>query len=524
MKNIKICFLLSAYISTVSITAQDLHINTGSTITVTAGEQLRVVDGLTIESTGILQILSNETKSGSLIVEGSSTGDITYKRYLGANKWLNISSPVTNQSVNSFVTNQNNDISTAGDPVHTYGVSYYKNTNIAGKRWTYHSPAGQAVNQEDLTLLNNGNLKNGQGYSMKRDAAGTFSFTGELATDNVVIDIDTETGGHNWHSIGNPYPSYLPGNNPAVTTNNVLSSNQNNLDPNYVALYIWIDGQHIPVNQLSESFYLAPGQGFLIHSLDNDDTFTFNESYQSHQSGDDDFERTTDNQIPSILLSLSDGTTQNTTELKYIESATTGLDPGYDAGTYYSSIPDLTIDSHLVSDSQGIDFALQCLPDNSYESIIVPISVRASINSELSFSALVTDLPTSIDVYLEDTVKNTFTKISEEPYEVTADDGVNGIGRFFIHTSQNTMSTTNLAANLIQIFKISNEQLGISGTENLGALTVTMYTVNGKELMLTSLSEGLEHNVALPSSLSSGVYIIRVKSNYGVQTKKIIIE
>ena len=102
---------------------------------------------------------------------------------------------------------------------------------------------------------------------MKRDAAGTFSFTGELATDNVVIDIDTETGGHNWHSIGNPYPSYLPGNNPAVTTNNVLSSNQNNLDPNYVALYIWIDGQHIPVNQLSESFYLAPGQGFLIHSM-----------------------------------------------------------------------------------------------------------------------------------------------------------------------------------------------------------------------------------------------------------------
>ena len=86
------------------------------------------------------------------------------------------------------------------------------------------------------------------------------------------------------------------------------------------------------------------------------------------------------------------------------------------------------------------------------------------------------------------------------------------------------MSTSNFAANLIQIFKISNEELGIAGTENLGALTVTMYTVNGKELMLTSLSEGLEHNVALPSSLSSGVYIIRVKSNYGVQTKKVIID
>ena len=131
MKNIKISFLLMVSICSLSITAQDLHLKAGSTITVSAEEQLRVVDGLTVESTGILQILSNDTKSGSLIVEGSSIGDITYKRYLGANKWLNISSPVTSQVVNNFVTNVDNDISTAGNPVHTYGVSYYKNTNIA---------------------------------------------------------------------------------------------------------------------------------------------------------------------------------------------------------------------------------------------------------------------------------------------------------------------------------------------------------------------------------------------------------
>ena len=213
-----------------------------------------------------MQILSNDTKSGSLIVEGSSTGDIIYKRYVEANKWLNISSPVTSQLVNNFVTNVDNDISTAGNPVHTYGVSYYKNTNIAGKRWTYHSPAGEAVNQEDLTQLNNGSLKNGQGYSMKRDDDGTFSFIGELATSDVSIDIDTQSGGHNWHSIGNPYPSYLPGNAAAVTTNNLLTLNQDNLDSSYIALYVWDGTQFITVNQSTSSFYLAPGQGFLTVS------------------------------------------------------------------------------------------------------------------------------------------------------------------------------------------------------------------------------------------------------------------
>ena len=86
------------------------------------------------------------------------------------------------------------------------------------------------------------------------------------------------------------------------------------------------------------------------------------------------------------------------------------------------------------------------------------------------------------------------------------------------------MSTSDVAANLINIFKTSNEQLKIIGMEDQGDLNIIMYSVNGKELMRTFLSQGLEHNIALPSTLSTGVYIIKVKSNYGVQTKKIIIE
>tara|TARA_B110000285_G_C14719283_1_gene421388 strand:+ start:277 stop:513 length:237 start_codon:yes stop_codon:yes gene_type:complete len=65
MKNIKISFLLMVCICSLSITAQDLHLKAGGTITVSAGEQLRVVNGLTALGTFlILQPKKAQATSG----------------------------------------------------------------------------------------------------------------------------------------------------------------------------------------------------------------------------------------------------------------------------------------------------------------------------------------------------------------------------------------------------------------------------------------------------------------------------
>ncbi len=42
-------------------------------------------------------------------------------------------------------------------------------------------------------------------------------------------------------------------------------------------------------------------------------------------------------------------------------------------------------------------------------------------------------IPEDINVYLEDTVENTFTLLTNESFELTAQTTLSGAGRFFIH-------------------------------------------------------------------------------------------
>jgi hypothetical protein len=140
-------------------------------------------------------------------VSGSTTGNITYKRYIADENWHLVSAPVTSQSIPNFVGVAGNAVAISST-TDSYAVSYYKNTNAAGNRWTYHTaaPDSKKENQETLT-----NFITGQGYSMKKTAIGDYTFTGAMANADVSVRITTLTtaGTHLWSAIGNPFPSFL---------------------------------------------------------------------------------------------------------------------------------------------------------------------------------------------------------------------------------------------------------------------------------------------------------------------------
>jgi hypothetical protein len=106
--------------------------------------------------------------------------------------------------------------------------------------------------------------------------------------------------------------------------------------------------------------------------------------------------------VPKITLKLDNGKDIVTTRLKYFSNTTTGLDKGYDAGTYTDTTPSFSIDTHLVSGSTGVNFTLQCLPTSNYEESVVPISIRSVANATLTFSTVAINLPLGIHVFLED--------------------------------------------------------------------------------------------------------------------------
>jgi hypothetical protein len=482
-----------------------------------AGGDAEVVTG------GDLTIDSDATASGSFIVSGSTTGNITYKRYINDDNWHLVSAPVTDQDIPAFVGDAGTVVAFNADKKN-HAVSYYNNTNAAGNRWTYHNTVDtDPENQETLT-----SFIAGQGYSMKRTAAGHYTFTGtmENADVSVTIPTTTTTGAHLWSAIGNPFPSFLSVNT-AADAANLLIDNVAALDPSFAFLYVWdaASASYVPIAQGDTALQLAPGQAFMVKAKTDGETFIFKKTLQNHNSGAATFYKSSASN-PTISVHLTNGTSNKSANLEFSDSSTTGLDVGYDAGAYQDGTPIFSINTHLVSDSQGIDFTRQSLPISSLDSeVSIPLSMNAGINEEVTFSVDTNHLPEGVSVYLEDTLNKTFTNLTEAPLKIKITSELSGIGRFYLRTSSGVLSTeTNLVGSLIAVYKTSNGTVKITGLTTGSAAAFSLFTILGKEVMATKFSTQNVQEILLPTSLSTGVYIVNVVSGWGTFHKKIVIE
>jgi len=495
--------------------SQELSVADGGSIFISSGDALYVNNNVNINASGSLIISSNETGNGSLLVSGTIVGEIAYQRYLNenGNGWHLVSSPVTSQSIHEFVTNNDNSIATSGN---LYAVGFYDNTAVAGSRWQYY---------DTTTTPGSGNFGTAGGYSIKRTAAGVVLFEGAAAPSDVSIPITTASGNHFWSCVGNPFPAHLPANSNAAATN-VLGQNIGILDPSFAALYFWNGTEYVAVNQISSATFLPPGQAFFVRANTNNESFNFSKSLTRHDTSVDNFNRSSSNTIASITVTVSNGSQNKTTEIKYLSNATTGLDVGLDAGAFHngSEEPSFSLDTHLIDNNEGIDFTIQCLPDNAYETLVVPLSVNAPANQLLTFSAISEDLPNDVDVYIEDTVKNTFTQINDSSYEVLLNDEIRNSGRFYLYTDNRVLSTDSPIANSINIYKTDNYTLRITGMNNEGDVSIRMYNIKGQEVLSQSFLGENTNDIALPKSLGTGIYIVNVTSDSKKSIKKIIIE
>jgi hypothetical protein len=510
-----------------------VNVKQGGLIYVSPESFLYIDKDLTVETGGDVIVDSDATKSGSLLVTDTTTGTITYKRNVNDTDWHLIAAPVAYQNVGTFVTDGANAINTS-PTTGNYAVAYYNSINESGKKWTYHNLMPDDTNEETLT-----NFVNGKGYSLNRTASGIFTFNGTMVNTDVVtasVNADNTSwngignpssddyNGDYWSSIGNPFPSHLAGNNAANALQNLLTENAASLDPNFAFLYVWdgtafkFFGNEPDATPLS----LHPGQAFMVRFKDATETFTFYKWMQTHQISTAPLYRTT--VFPKIIVNMSDGTQSKSTKISYYPEATSGLDIGYDAGAYQDGTPVFSINSHLINESEGLDFMVQSLPENSYESLVIPLSINAVANKELTFNADAINLQEGINIYLEDTLENTITRINETPYVVTVNEPLNGIGRFYLRTSETTLSTDDLATPTnVSIYKTTNANLRIVGLEEQVNANFKMYSILGKQVFVSSFNTKRVNDIVLPN-LPTGIYLIHVISENEKQIKKIIME
>ena len=509
----------------------------------TKAQNITVASGksFTIEKTGAVTMSGNFSNAGtftlnsdsnefsSIIIGGSVTGNISYNRYVnsvGTNEWDLIGTPVEGQSINLFVTANASTLASNGD---AYAIGYYDNYSDEWENYTTSSNGYPF----------NGNFLLGMGFQMATISGGTLKFTGAPAATNKtlpIIDFSVVVGegggeGTKWNLVANPFPSYIHGNTSADSSNNFLTINSEKLHDSYQAIYGYdADGSGYTVyNNTSAALRIAPGQAFMVASdnpnVGNPDVLSFTTAMRTTE-GDDDFiaGRNSENSF-ELILKLYEGDSEiDHTKFYFGDGLGLDLDPGYDAGHFNQGA---SLMSRLVEEDEGVGLVINAMGIESANDVVVPIELNREAGNNFRISIGTFNIDTAINVYLEDNVQETMTLLNDQDFELTAENELSGVGRFFIHLTETVLSIDDkIETNYLNVFIADvNNFITVEGLANQSNGTkLRLYTIRGKEVIFTTLNNTNNKQIISTQGLSTGIYIVKLESGNILLTKKIFIK
>ena len=513
MKKINLVVLL--LISYISV-AQNLTVISGGSITIPKDSYVFVGGDFT-NTAGTVTLHSDSDEFSSLLVSGTAIGNITYNRYVnivGTGEWDLIGAPVSGMAFSTLI--QDPNIARNGD---FYAVGSYDNTTDT---WT------------NATAETTGNLALGQGYQMATTSGGTLSFTGDIADGNRTVTITNNDAansgaGRRWNLIANPFASYLNGNSNADGTNNFLTVNTAAIDDNFRAIYGWkADGTGYAIyNNTSTATYIAPGQGFFVAAAGSGEgqTITFTKAMQTVIGADDFVALGPSVTSYELVLDMhSDAVKVADTKFYFKEGLTLGLDPGYDAGAYNQSSG---LSSRFLEQANGIGMGINAMSIDDMSNVIVPLVVHQQAGITLKIQIANSTIPEDINVYLEDTVENTFTLLTNERFELLAQTTLSGVGRFFLHFTTNVLSTDTVSStSLVTVYKgKGNTYITVEGLQQFSQpANLTLYNILGMKILSRKIQNPSQKEMLSTVGMSTGVYILKVQAENIVFTKKLVIE
>jgi hypothetical protein len=502
-----------------------ITVDSGGSLILSKNSSLSITDSFT--NNGTVTLNSDSEKFSSLIVGGSSSGNIVYNRYVnteGSGEWDLIGSPVDGLSISDFVTtNTTSSPATLATSSSVYAVGFYDNSDDS---WTNYTTS---------TVGTAGNFDIGKGYQMASVNGGTglLSFTGTVATTDQTQSIINNNGngsGKRWNLVANPFPSYLNANDNADGTNNFLKVNLASgvIDATYSAIYGWkADGTGYAIyNNSSSATYIAPGQGFWVAAASTSSAnLSFTEAMQTATGGDDFIAgRTTSTSFELVLDMHNDDIKVSDTKFYFKEGLTLGLDPGYDAGAFNQSSG---LSSRLVEQDNGVGMGINAMPVDVLSNIIVPLTIEQEAGIALKIQIANSTIPEDINVYLEDAMENTFTLLTNESFELLTQTALSGMGRFFIHFTSSTLSTdTAGSTSLLTAYKgKGNAYISVEGLQQFSEpAQLTLHNVLGMKILSKNIQNPSQKEMLSTVGMKTGVYILKVQAENIVFTKKLIIE
>ncbi|MDC1504635.1 T9SS type A sorting domain-containing protein, partial [Winogradskyella sp.] len=503
------------------VSANNLTISAGQQVLVNKGNSITVLGDLVTDSgaENSLILRGDSDQFSSLIVNGTSTGEVRFRRYVNDNEATAgndlIASPVVITSFNDFY----------GDNASFFVEDPGSNAVLFGPFDNSANP-GVYVNW-DFSATNE--LTPGVGYRMGTngtlDVTSALNFHGQVTTTDVNVTITEEVGGFGeWNLIGNPYPSY-------ITLADFLTENNAEFAASSSGVYGY-DGDasdgwqvwNLAYSAANSGALISPGQGFFVASKTGGGSVDFKTAMRAIGATDDFIlgRNSETSHLGNFEILLSNSNDESYKSSFYFNTnATTALDPGYDSKMYGETIPNFSIYSELVENNVGEAMLVQSFGASEISNVVIPIGINAAQGEQLTISIFNVDMPASVEVYLEDTLENTFTLLNDSDFTITPTTNLSGTGRFYLRISEDALSLVDNPLDTIQIYAL-NDLLVVNGNVKTNTV-LNLYDLQGR-LVISKILDASQVNQSIDvSNATTGVYVVVLEGQGYLETKKVII-
>ncbi len=505
--NVEVPARLNEPVISSSTVCNNLTIDNGAALTISAGGSLRVNGSLANNAgTSGLILQSDSTRTASLI-HNTDNVPATFYRYISgkAEAWHLLSSPVSNQAISG-------DWTPAGKYGNGTGYDLYA-WNEPTNCWIYFLNTTTTVNWK--TVHPESNFVPGRGYLYSVQTNNqTKQYTGFLnnGTRNIPVNASsTDAALKGFNLVGNPYPS-------AVDWQSATGWSRSNLSAEGNGYNIWVwnsaAGNYGIINSAGGTGtngitrYIAPGQGFFVRAAVTGSMGLTNDA-RSNGSGNTWLKKSLGNDPSLLAIKI---TSTASTEYDEIQMYFGAEKEGTGAAKLFS--PVATAPSLYMSYDQK-DFSVRYLTDTA-SNPEVPVRFMPGESGKYTLTTAF-DKNSFSYVILEDVRLHIFYDLrSNATYSFNAVKG-DDPSRFTVHFVK---TGDNLNPELPVKIYTSGSQLVVDVSSLNMRSRLMVFDLMGK-LLLNNPVEGGTIN-SIPLGASSQVLIVRLDNSAGMITRKVM--
>ena len=463
-----------------------LTVASGQKFIIPYSKSLTVSNGFTNSGTVTLTSPTNSGPSGSLIVDGTISGNINAERYINGytsntDGWHTISSPVNNMAI----AGSNLQPGTPDDL-----FKYNEVTNM----WLNYMVGSQFTN-----------FANGEGFLCAYQTTAVKKFTGVPNNSDITFTNLSFTANRGWHLLGNPYPSAVKWNDGNWAFSNI----------NGIAKIFNSGGSYSDINP---NGIIPSMQGFFVQVTNGSNSIKIPKASRVHDLTNFYKETETFSETLKLTAQSDIDNTFVETVVRFDPSSTPSFDNDFDA----HFLPGISQAPQMYTVLNGNDYlSTNVFPPSSL--VAVPMNFVKGTSGNYTLTAIGTEtFSAGVTILLEDLkTGNTQNLMTNPVYPFTslASDNPN---RFKLHFS-GALGVNNQYGGKepIKVYTAGQDiYINNSGNENLSAL-ITVYNLLGQIVTERNLNGEQLSKITLNGA--EGYYLVKVVTGNQTMTAKIFV-